>query len=233
MLNVRVRRDPIPTERNEMALTGALSLALALTASAAGDRVLLCRPKIAGDLVLARGDAVADAGRRMGSRFLDYGIACEDLAEGARAARRAGLEHAVVATADGRVEASRYVLVLADAGSERERARRSLEVPPGADATGPLRAALAELAATIPREGPRPGRVAAWTLAGAGAAALVAGTVVTFAARDAAERANAADDPGAYLRARKEWREKRTVAGGLLAGGGAALAAGLAWRFFF
>ena len=80
-----------------MAVSAALIVALAI-ASAGSDRVLLCRPKVTGDASLARGEAVLDAARRSG-RFLDYGVVCEDGAEGARAARRVGLAHAVTATA--------------------------------------------------------------------------------------------------------------------------------------
>lgn len=216
-----------------MVLPGALTLTLALAASASGDRLLLCRPKVTGDPALARGDAVAEAARR-DERFLDYGVVCEDAAESARAARRLGLAHAVSVTAEGRADASRYHLVLADAATEARRADRSLDVAPGADAVRPLRAALTQLVGTLPpKPGPRASRVAAWSLAGAGAAALVAGAVVAGQARDAADRANAASSLGAHVEARKDWERKRTTSGVLLGAGGAALAAGLAWRFVF
>src|SRR5512132_1009407 len=114
----------------DMALHGVLTLALALTAGANGDRLLLCRPKVTGDPSLARGEAISEAGRKDG-RFLDYGVVCEDAAEGARAARRLGLAHAVSARAEGRADASRYVLVLADSQTETQRAERSLEIAPG------------------------------------------------------------------------------------------------------
>jgi hypothetical protein len=216
-----------------MALSGALTLALAMAASAGGDRLLLCRPKVTGDPALARGEALAEAARK-GGRFLDYGVVCDDAAEGARAARRMGLAHAVSATAEGRLDGSRYVLVLADAVGEAERAVRTVDVSPGADAVRPVRAALGQLLASLPpRPGPRPARVAAWSIAGAGAAALVAGTVFALEARDAAERANAAGDPSAFASARSEWRSRRTASGVLLGAGAAALAGGLAWRFVF
>jgi hypothetical protein len=208
-------------------------LALALAAGGGEDRLLLCRPKVAGDAALARPEAVVDAGKRS-RRFLDYGVLCEDVAESARAARRMGLGHAVSATAEGRVDGSRYVLVLADAATEGVRAQRTLDVSPGADAVRPVRAALGDLLAALPpRPGPRPARVAAWSIAGAGAAALVAGTIFTLEARDAADRANGAADPASFTRARDEWRSQRRTSGLLLGVGGAALAAGLTWRFAF
>lgn len=216
-----------------MALPGALALIVALAAGTGGDRLLLCRPKVTGDPALARGEALVEAARK-GGRFLDYGVVCEDVAEGARAARRMGLATAVSASAEGRLDGSRYVLVLADSTSEAERARRAVDVPPGADAVRPLRSALGELLASLPpKPGPKPAHVAAWSIAGAGAAALVAGTVFALKARDAADRANGAADPATYTSARDEWRSKRTTSGVLLGVGGAALGAGLAWRFAF
>jgi hypothetical protein len=216
-----------------MALLEALTLALALTSSASDGRLLLCRPKVIGDPALARADAIAEAARKDG-RFLDYGVVCEDAAEGARAARRMGLSHAVSATAEGRADSSRFVLALADAQTESRRAERSLEVAPGADAVRPVRTALAQLVAALPPSpGPKVSRIAAWSLAGAGAAAVVAGAVVASQARDAAARANAAPDLDGHVRARDEWRRKRTASGVLLGAGGAALAAGLTWRFAF
>jgi hypothetical protein len=216
-----------------MGLTGAIALAAALAAGA-GDRLLLCRARIAGDVSLARGDAVTEAGRRLSSRFLDYGVACEDASEGARAARRAGLAWAVAASAEGRLDGTRYELVLADAESEVVRTRRAVEVAPGADAVRPLRRALGELVDALPPPpGPRPAHVAAWSLAGAGALAVVAGVVLAARARDAADRTNSAPDPVAYSRARSDWQTARTWSGVSLGAGGAAIAAGLAWRFVF
>ncbi len=216
-----------------MALHGALTLALAISAGAGGDRILLCRPKVTGDPALARGDAVAQAGRKS-DRFLDYGVVCDDVAEGARAARRMGLAHAISATAEGRVEGSRYVLVLGDASGEGQRAQQTLDVAPGADAVAPIRSTLSRLLDALPpKPGPKPQHVAAWAVAGAGAAALVAGTVYALQARDVADRTNAAADPAGYTSAKREWNEKRTASGVLLGVGGAALAAGLTWRFAF
>lgn len=216
-----------------MALPGALILSFALAATSGGDRLLLCRPQLLGDPALARGEALLAAGKAS-RRFLDYGVVCDGAAESARAARRVGLRHAVSASAEGRVDGSRYVLVVADAASEEERARRTLEVAPGVDAVRPLRAALAELAGALPpRPGPRRAHVAAWSVAGAGVAALAAGAVFTLRARDAADRANGASDVGTHVRARDDWHGRRTAAAVLLASGGAALAAGLTWRFAF
>jgi hypothetical protein len=216
-----------------MAPSGALTLALALALTAGEDRLLLCRPKIAGDPALARADAVAEA-IRGDARFLDYGVVCESAAEGARAARRMGLAHAVSSTAEGRVAGSRYLLVLAEAASEAARAERAVAVAPGDDALRPLRAALSELLWSLPPP-PRagPSRAGAWSVAGTGVVALAAGAALAASSRDAAERAGAASDPAAYTRARGEWRARRTASGVLLGAGGAALAAGVTWRLAF
>lgn len=217
-----------------MALTAALTLTLALAAGAPGDRLLLCRPQLAGDPALARGEAIAEAGRAMSGRFLDYGVACEDASEGARAARRAGLAYAVTSSAHGRAEGTRYELALADAESEAVRARRVVEVAPGAEALRPLRSALDQLVGTLPPPpGPRPAHVAAWSVAAAGVAAVVAGTVFALQAREAADRASSAEDLAGWLRARNDWNRNRTLSGASFAAGGTALAAGLAWRFAF
>jgi hypothetical protein len=216
-----------------MAIPGALTLALALATAGAGDRVLLCRPKVAGDAALARGDALLDAAKGLG-RFLDYGVVCEDAAESARAARRVGLAHAVAATAEGRVAGSRFVLVLSDAADEAERTRRSVDVAPGADAAGPLKGALSELLAALPADAPPPRRhVGAWTTLGAGVASLAAGVALAFQARSAADEANAAQDPASYARAHDEWKSRRTASGVLLVAGTAAIGAGLTWRLAF
>jgi hypothetical protein len=216
-----------------MAVSGALTLALALASGAAGDRILLCRPRIAGDPALARGDAVLDAAKATG-RFLDYGVVCDDAAEGARAARRVGLAHSVSGTAEGRVQGSRYVLVLADAASEAERARRSVEVAPGGDAAASLRGALSELLGALPSQpAPPPRHVGAWATFGAGVASVVAGITIAVKARSAADEANGATDPAAYTRARADWRSRRTVSGVLLGVGTAAVAGGLTWRYAF
>jgi hypothetical protein len=218
-----------------MALSGALTMALALAASAGGgERVLLCRPKILGDPALARAESVTAAVRAGDRRFLDYGVVCEDAGEGARAARRAGLPHAVAATAEGRADGSRYVLVLADSESAAVRARRALDVAPGEDAVRPLRSALAKLLESLPPEpGPTPAHVAAWSVTGLGVAALAAGVAFTLGARDAADTAGAATELGARIRARNDWQERRRNAGVAYGAGGALVAAGLAWRIAF
>ncbi len=216
-----------------MALSGVLTLALALSTGAGGDRILLCRPKVAGDPALARGEAVAEAGRRHG-QFLDYGAVCEDAGEGARAARRMGLSHAVSSLAEGRMEGSRYALRLSAAGEGSSRAERAVDVAPGADAVRPLREALLQLARELPEApGRRKARIAAWTIAGAGAVAVAAGAVLAVQADRAADRANGATDDAAWVRAKDEWKQKRAGAGIALGAGGAALAAGLTWRFAF
>lgn len=212
----------------------SLTLVLALAATASGDRTLICRPRIEGDPALARAEAVSRAAAARASKFLDYGVPCQDTAEAARAARRAGLSHAVAAVADGRGDGSRYVLVLADAETETERAKRALEVAPGQDAVRPLRTALDQLLEALPRRpGPRPAHVAAWTVAGAGAAALAVGALLAVQARDAADRVATATTPEAYTGALDELEGKRRGRNLTLAAGGAALAAGLTWRFVF
>lgn len=217
-----------------MALAAAVTVALALAAGTGGERLLLCRPRIQGDPALARGEAVMDAARALDGRFLDYGVACEDAPEAARAARRAGLGHAVAATAEGRSEGSRFQLVLAEASGEGIRAQQSVDVLPGADAVRPLRGALQELLGALPPPpGPSRARVAAWSLVGVGAVALASGAVLALRARDAANRANRATNPDVYASARKEWRDRRAWSGAALVGGGALVGAGLAWRFAF
>jgi hypothetical protein len=140
----------------------------------------------------------------------------------------------VTSSAHGRVEGTRYELALADAGADVVRARRVVEVAPGADAVHPLRGALGQLIGTLPPPpAPRPAHVAAWSVAAAGVAAVVAGTVFALQARDAADRANAATDLGGWVRAKRDWDRSRTLSGASLAAGGAAIAAGLAWRFAF
>ena len=215
-------------------MTLPLTLALALVAGASGDRTLLCRPRVEGDAALARPEAVARAGSERGKRFLDYGVPCQDGAEAARAARRAGLNHAVSAVAEGRADGSRYVLVLSDADTEGERAKRAVDVAAGADAVRPVRSALDELLKTLPpKPGPKPAHVAAWAVTGAGVAAVAAGAVFASQARDAADQANAATDLGTYVRARDDWEAKRRNAAILSAAGGAAIVAGLTLAFRF
>lgn len=213
-----------------MPLTTGLLVALALGAS--GDRLLLCRPILAGDPALARPEAVLEAGRSLGRDLLDYGVACDSPAEAARAAARAGLERAVSSVAAGASDGSRYTLILTSAG-EQELARRSLEVPTGADPVKPLSDALRALR----REGgvARPAWVkpAGWTLIGGGAAALAAGLVLGLQARDFARQADGATSPEAWLAAESAWRGKRSWSAVALGVGGAAVAGGavVLWKF--
>ena len=219
-----------------MVTTGAVAIALALAAGAADGRLLLCRPRIAGDPALARGEAVAQAARTFGGRFLDYGVVCEDDGEGARAARRAGLAHALTGTAEGRVDGSRYLLSLASAEREVLLAQASVEVAPGADAAAPLRAVLDRLLAAIPPDPEARPAAGPWITVGAGAAAMVAGAVCASVARssaDARDRAGQSGDWTGYVENDARWRSWRTASGVALAAGAAAVAAGLAWRFAF
>lgn len=216
-----------------MALSGVMVVVLALS-TGSGERLLLCRPAVLGDPALARVEAVTEAARATPDRFLDYGVSCDGAPEGARAARRAGLAHAVTATAEGRPDGSRFVLSLSDADTAAVRAERTVEIASGREAVRPLRTALEQLLGALPPPPrPRAAHVAAWSVAGVGAAALVAGVALAVSAGSAADRADAATEPGAYTRARAEWRDRRTWSAVALGAGGAALAAGLTWRFAF
>ena len=213
-----------------MALAMNLALLAAAATTSGPERLLLCRPRPAGDAALARADAVSEAARTFGSRFLDYGVICDGEAEAARAARRAGLEHAVSALAEGRGDGSRYVLSLSVAEGERVLARREVVVATGADAVAPLRRSLAELVRAV--EPPDGGKGAGpWIVAGGGAAALCTGLVLAALARSAAADADRAATAQGWLDARDAWRARRTASAVLLGAGGAAVAAGLVWRF--
>jgi hypothetical protein len=217
-----------------MVSSGALTVALALSLGAGDDRLLLCRPQVQGEAALARGEAVAQAGARLKGRFLEYPVVCDDAGQGARAARRAGLPHAVVSRAEGTPERTRFELVLADSADDAIRSRKVLEVKPGEDAVPPLKGALKELLRTLPpRPGPDPQHVAAWAVVGAGAAALVTGLVLESQAGRAQRRADRAADPAAYTAARKEMKDKERLGGWALGVGGVAVAAGVTWRFVF
>jgi hypothetical protein len=217
-----------------MIATAVLTLALA-AGPGPGDRLLLCRPRVLGDPALARADAVAAAARGLGQRFLDYGVPCESPQEAARAARRAGLGHAVSSTAEGRVDGSRFVLTLSEATAEREVVARDLAVAPGQDPVPPIERALRELAKTS--EPPAARRSdAPWYLVGAGVAVLAAGTGFALAARSAAnarDDAYARGDAQTYVEKDASWRTWKTASGVALGIGAAAVAAGLTWRFAF
>ncbi|MGC3999989.1 MAG: hypothetical protein QM767_22130 [Anaeromyxobacter sp.] len=218
-----------------MALSTALGLALALSLGGSPEqRLLLCRPRVLGDAALARPEAVPEAGRLLGDRVLDYGVPCEDAAEAARAARRAGLEHAVVTTAEGAPEASRFSLLLTEAGSDQVRARKALEVVPGQDAARPVRNALDELIDTLPEPpGPKPAHVGAYAVTAAGVVAVVVGVVFASQSRAAEDRAAAATDPAAYTHAKAQAADAKRASTLSLVAGGAAVAGGLTWRFAF
>ncbi len=213
-----------------MPLTSALLVSLVLASGQ--ERVLLCRPQVAGDPAAARPEALAAAVAGLQDLFLDYGVPCETAAEAARAAGRAGLGHGVLAQADGEAEGARWLLVLTTA-QEEEVARRALRVAPGSDAAGPLRRALLDLEGTVPRPPPRWPVVAGWSLAGAGVAALAVGVVFAAQARAEARRADAATTPEAWRRADDAWRRNRGRGLAAFAAGGGALAAGLTLRLAF
>jgi hypothetical protein len=213
-----------------MPLTTGLLVALAL--GAGGDRLLLCRPALAGDPALARPEAVLEAGRALGRDLLDYGVPCETPAEAARAAARAGLERAVASVATGASDGSRYSLVLTSA-DEEELARRSLLVAPGADPVGPLAEALRSLRREAGLASPAWVKPTGWSLIGGGAVALAAGLVLGLQARDQARKADAATTPEDWLAANGAWETKRTQSAVALGVGAAAVAGGavVLWRF--
>ena len=156
------------------------------------------------------------------------------MGESARAARRGGLGHAVSATAEGRAEASRFVLVLAEAETEGERARRAVDVAPGRDAVAPLRSALDELLGSLPPPpGPRNPHLGAWTTVGVGVASLAAGIAFAVSASSAATSADSATSPSDYTSAHAQWSRRRTASGIFLGLGALAVAGGFTWRYAF
>jgi hypothetical protein len=212
-------------------------LLLATSPGDAGERLLLCRPSILGEAGQARGEAVATAAQALPGALLDYGVPCQGAAEAARAARRAGLGYAVLASAEGSAVGSTYVLALAGAERGEEIARRELTVSAAIDAVPPLERALRDLVGSVrPPEAPaapRPRRIAPWIVAGAGVAGLAAGGVFALVAgsqASARDKAGAAGDVATYVHKDISWRGWRTASGVALGVGAAALAAGLVWR---
>jgi hypothetical protein len=217
-----------------MHLSGALTILLALGAGGGDERLLLCRPEVTGDPARARPEAIAQAAAKLRGKFLDYGAECKDPGEGSRAARRAGLAHAVASKVEGSPEGSRYELVLSDAEGDGIRARRQLVLKPGADAVPPLKGELKELLKALPpKPGPDPQHVAAWSVAGAGAAVLIAGLVMSSRAEAAARKADDASSPAAYTSERKRAKQRRQTANITMGVGAAAVVGGLTWRFVF
>ncbi len=212
-------------------LPAAAALVAVILAIPPGERVLACRARIAGDPALARGEAHTEAVRALSDRLLDYGIPCEATAEAARAARRAGLSHAVFATAEGRTDGSVVELTLVDS-DDRVLAVRRLLIPPGEEIVQPISSSLDGLAAEIPRPRARSvRRRAAVGVAGGGLALVGVGAVLAAMARGEADRANAAATPDEYTGARHSWERARGWSGAALGVGAAALAAGVIWRF--
>jgi hypothetical protein len=128
-----------------MSAITAVTLALLASASAPPARVLLCLPRVIGEVDRMRRGAVAFAVRDIPGRFLDYGVVCEGIPEAARAARRAGLDQALFSSVEQKGQTVEYVLSLSDAALEREIGRRSVSIAPGEDAVRPVRRALREL----------------------------------------------------------------------------------------
>lgn len=195
-----------------------------------GERVLACRSRITGDPALARGEALAEGLRELSGRVLDYGVPCETVAEAARAARRAGLTHAVFASFEGRTEGSLVELTMVDADG-RVLAVRRLTIAPGVEIVRPISASVDALVSGLPRpEARRARRRAALGVSGGGVALVVAGAVLAALARGEASRANAAADPDAFTGARRSWERARGWSGAALGVGTATLAAGVVWR---
>jgi hypothetical protein len=210
------------------AAAALVALSLAVPPS---ERVLVCRPPPGGELARSRADAIAAAARELGEEVLDYGVPCETSAEAARAARRAGLGHAVQVAEEAGAEGSLLVMTVVDV-EDRAVAVRRLEVGPGSEAVRAIASSLAGLVAELPRpERLARRRRAALGVAGGGGALLVAGAVLAGLARAQADRANAAATPEDYLEAKASWERRRGWSAAVLGIGGAALAAGLAWRF--
>ncbi len=220
-----------------MPLAASIAAVLASVHLAAADgsaeRLLLCRPMVAGDPALARADALLSAAAAFGTRFLDYGVACDGEGEAARAARRAGLPYAVASRAEGRTDGSRFVLTLAAARDERTLERREVLAVPGSDAVAPLRRSLSELLVAVTPPPPRDHGAGPWVVVGAGAAAVAVGVGFALAARSAANDASSATTPQGYVDARNAWSARRTTSAVLLGVGAAAVAAGLTWRYAF
>jgi hypothetical protein len=223
--------------RQEVGMSASVALLwMALASAPADGRVLLCRPALGPGATAASAAAIGDAAAAMPGAFLDYGSACADASEAARAARRAGLERAIFSLVEGSKEASRWVLTLSSAAEEVPLARRELAVPVGADGRPPLRASLADLLGTAPPSEVPPeqrGRVLPWVVTVAGAVALAAGGGLALAARQSASEARGAASPQGYVDARTTWTSRRTAAAAVSGAGAALLAAGLAWRFAF
>jgi len=130
-----------------MIATSALALALLAAAPASPGRILLCRSRVVGDEDETRRSAVAAAARAVRGRFLDYGVVCHDIPEAVRAARRAGLGHAVTSTVERKGQLTSYVLSLVEASLGREIAHQEVAVALGDDALPSLRRALRDLVA--------------------------------------------------------------------------------------
>ena len=181
-----------------MALSGALTLSLALLAGAGQDRLLLCRPSRRG-----RPRAGARGGDRRGG------------AQGRRAlprlrgrVRRRCRERTRGAARRARVRGGRERRGASGGQPVRPRARRCRDrgradaaarsrwrqgrTPCGrcaarcVSSSGPFRR----------RPGPSPARIAAWTTVGAGVAAIAAGTVLAVSARSAADGRERRGRPG-------------------------------------
>lgn len=209
----------------------AAAVAALALASPPKDRVLACRPTLAGDPALARGEAVAEALRERSDRILDYGVPCESVGEAARAATRAGLAHAILTSAEGRTEGSLFELTVVSA-DERVVEVRRLAVAPGAVAAKQVAGGLDALVAELRRpQTRRLQRRAALGIAGGGLALIGAGLVAASIARDDAAAANAAVTPADYLGSRRAWERGRALSAVAFGLGGAALGAGLVWHF--
>jgi hypothetical protein len=220
---------------------GLAALALVTAAGPAApeklkeDRILLCRPAVQGNGSSVPSEALTTAAKAFRNTFIDYGAPCEQDQESIGAAQRAGLRFAIRVGAEGKVGLARFTLKLNDARTEKTIASQDVDVPSGADAVEPLKMALADLSHSSPTSpGSSMARSATpWYLVAAGAAVMAVGAGFALAAGSAASSRDGSNNVSAYISSDANWRKYKTMSGVSLGIGGAAVAAGLAWRFAF
>jgi hypothetical protein len=197
------------------------------------DRLLLCRPTVIGAPGALQPEALSEAAKSFGRLFIDYGMACEQELEAVNAARRAGVRRAIRTTAETKGGIGHYVLTLSDAASNKQMGVRELDIPSGQSAVQPLEKALSELSGGRSQGERHKHDEAAWYVSGAGAVVMAVGVGFAIAAGSAASSRDQAASASDYIQSDARWRKLKTVSGVTLGVGGAAVAAGLAWRFAF
>jgi hypothetical protein len=197
------------------------------------DRLLLCQPQVTGVAQSVPAGALKTAAKAFGKVFIDYGAPCEQDEESMGAAKRAGVRFAIRTTAEGKVGVSRFVLRLNDAQTDKTVSSQNVDVPTGADAVEPLKAALAELSHSSPTRPPEAKGSGPWYVVAAGAAVMAVGVGFALAAGSAASDRDSSVKDTNYITSDANWRKYKTMSGVSLGIGGAAVAAGLAWRFAF